>query len=571
MNISGNDQSEYHSLRWWLFIVGIVALLGLTGMNVYSLYQLHIRTVTSDKEAKKAELSSFTYDVRNRFYRPFWELSKLNMASLQKAIESSQKLPEQFLDIIKDTSKDSLFTDIYFAKKPPEKCTDSYNVRKFSVLQKSFLPVEEYPELICDSFDITETRMKNLLRDGYQWNNKVFFDDHRNMAVALVNLGQQKIVGYLSFVVNSDYLIDTFIKKKLESNFGSSQNSEVVVWLRDWTKSEILASSDPGTEYHRSKVFERQKFPNLFDSWHLAMSYTDEGTLSASKTSLTRNLVILGFVVILLLGTLVFIYTIAQRERQLSKRQATFLASVTHELKTPLAVMQAAGENLSDGRVTDPKRLSNYGNHIYTESVRLRKMIEKLLDVAKADAGQISAKATPQNVEKLVTEIIEQKREFLENNGFKISFEVNTTDTWIMIDQGHFNTIFNNLLDNAVKYSRDDKRIEIQLYSRSGSLCLTVQDHGIGIPKAEQKHIFDKFYRVEDSLTARTKGHGLGLSIVKHLTDLNEAEIEVESQPGTGTTFHLIFDTIRLSDGNEPENGNRNNITKKRQEVAEHA
>jgi len=563
MSMAGKDHSEYKTLRWWLFIIGIMALLGLTGMNVYSLYQLHIRTVNSDKETKKAELSSFTYDVRNRFYKPFWELSKLNMASLQKAIENSKQLPDHFLDIIKDASQDSLFTDIYFAKKPPQKCTDSYEVRKFSSLEKSFLPVQEYPDLICDSFDITETRMKNLLRDGYRWNNKVFFDDHRNMTVALINLGQQKIVGYLSFVVNNDYLINTFITKKLQQNFGRTKNSEVVVWLRDWTKSEILAASDPDIEYHKSKVFERQKFPNLFDSWHLAMSYTDEGAISASKTSLTRNLIILVFVVILLLGTLVFIYTIAQRERQLSKRQATFLASVTHELKTPLAVMQAAGENLSDGRVTDPERLSNYGNHIYTESVRLRKMIEKLLDVAKADAGQISAQTTPKNLESSIAEIIEQKRDFLENRGFKLSFNVDTNESWVMVDQGHFDTIFNNLLDNAVKYSQDDKRIEITLFSRSGSLCVSVKDHGIGIPKKEQNHIFDKFYRVEDSLTARTKGHGLGLSIVKHLTELNDADVEVESQPGKGTIFTLCFNQISTS--------KIHNVTQDQQKVPEHA
>jgi len=530
---------KYSKLRWGLFAAGIAALLCLTLMNVYSLYKLHTQNINTDKKSKTAQLSSFTYEVRDRFYKPFWGFSRINMSALQNALQVDKEFPEKFIDVLTKASNDSLFDNIYFSANPRAECHNNQAINVYNSNEKKFIKAEFYPPLLCDSFDIAQTKMKNLLEEGYRWNNKVFFEDYRSMTLALVNLSEDEIVGYLAFIVNKDYLLNNYLAGKLEQNFGRSTQSGVVVWLRDWTQDEILVSSDPDIPYNETKVFERQKFPNLFDSWNLMMAYSDHAVINASKSSLTRNLVILGVVFLLLLGTLVFVFTTAQRERELSKRQATFLANVTHELKTPIAVMQAAGENLADGRVTDPVRLTNYGEHIYNESVRLKGMIERLLDVAKADADQTVVNAAPQNIKELIENLIAEKQDYINNKGFELDLDISSH--WIMVDKNHFNTIFNNLLDNALKYSTDDKRIEIDVTESRNNVYFSITDHGIGIPQSAQKNIFEKFYRVEDSLTARTKGHGLGLSIVQHLVDLNGGDIDVQSRKNRGTTFTVCF------------------------------
>jgi len=554
---NNNSDSKYGKLRWWLFTAGIIALLCLTLMNVFSLYRLHYQTVETDKKSKTAQLNTLTYDVRNRFYKPFLGFSKLNMAALQQSLDRQTGLPENFTEVLKKASKDSLFEKIYFTRSQSNFCNNAQNtaIKKFKVGLEQFSDSESFPQYICDSFEIAQTKMVNLLEEGYRWNNKVFFDDHRTMTLALINLSKSEIVGYLGFAINRDYLLNKYFPRILQSTFSDeTKNNGVVVWLRDWTQDEVLASNKSGIEYNSSDVFESQKFPNLFDSWHIAMAYTDKAAVSASKSSLTRNLIILGIVFLLLLGTLVFIFTIAQRERELSKRQATFLANVTHELKTPLAVMQAAGENLADGRVTDKNRLSNYGDHIYKESIRLRSMIEKLLDVAKADAGQVVVNAAPENTEELLRNLLDEKKEYLAEEDFSITFDTSSVNNgWIMVDADHFETIIRNLLDNAVKYSNDKKQIEVSLEDDSKWVHIKVADHGIGIPNKIQKNIFEKFYRAEDSLTARTKGHGLGLSIVQNLVTLNGGEVSVDSKKGVGTTFTVSFK--KLVDFT-PENSN---------------
>jgi signal transduction histidine kinase len=120
-----------------------------------------------------------------------------------------------------------------------------------------------------------------------------------------------------------------------------------------------------------------------------------------------------------------------------------------------------------------------------------------------------------------------------------------------MIDRDHFETILGNLLENSIKYSWDKKEIAVRVYSDKKSVFLSVSDKGQGIPKKAQKNIFKKFYRVENSMTAQTKGHGLGLSIVKNMVQLNGGTISVNSEPGKGSEFTIAFHALFNRDQKE--------------------
>jgi signal transduction histidine kinase len=257
---------------------------------------------------------------------------------------------------------------------------------------------------------------------------------------------------------------------------------------------------------------------------------------------------------LLLLGSLVFMFRSAQKERALAERQADFLANVTHELKTPLSVMQAAGENLADGRVQDQQRLKNYGSHIFSEAVRLRKMIDKLLDVAKANAGESLVEPQPTDIGEVVKSFLEKHRKFFRDKDVTLDIDIDKNLPAVNIDRNSLQTMLSNLVDNAIKYSPDEKYLGIRVYKENDLLKLCIEDHGVGIARKDLSNIFTKFYRVEDSLTAKTKGHGLGLSIVKNLVELNSGSIDVESELGDGSTFIITFPILSASDQKAPQN-----------------
>ncbi len=123
----------------------------------------------------------------------------------------------------------------------------------------------------------------------------------------------------------------------------------------------------------------------------------------------------------------------------------------------------------------------------------------------------------------------------------------------VMLDEHSMDTILSNLINNAIKYSADDKFLGIYLSQRGKDVILKVEDHGVGMSKKSIKHIFEKFYRAEDTLTAQTKGYGLGLSIVKNLVELNGGTISVNSQEGEGSTFTVTFPIIKEQQGRDIE------------------
>lgn len=527
-------------MRWLLLGVGLLAIVGLTGMNVYTLYTLHERTISTDREIKEQRLTEFGQQIRNRFYTPFRGFSKLNMNHLDQELRKGHGFPDEFKDVLAKASADSLFEEIYFTEAELNPCESDDSMLKYHPTDGEFYESNTFPDLVCDGMGMARTRMRVLIED-YRWNNKVIFDTHRSMSVAAINLHTNSVVGYFTFVVDQQYLENDLLQPQLKKKFQSKEESGVVVWVHDWTKDNIIAASDQSVPLDVNKVQITQKFPNLFDNWNMKMMFTKNPVLATSTATLYRNLTILGAAVLILVGALVFIFVTAVREKDLATRQAEFLANVTHELKTPLSVMQAAGENLADGRVTKIDRLKSYGKHIYGEAVRLRHMIDKLLDVAKADADDIMLELKPYDLDELVKGYLDAHNTYLKDVGFDVEFEPSGDQPMVMVDADSVETIIGNLVENAVKYSTEERYLGMRVQKQRNYVYLEITDHGVGIDPKSQRYIFDKFYRGEDTLTAETRGHGLGLSIVKKVVELNNGSIRVQSQLGEGTTFIIKF------------------------------
>ncbi|HEX6981582.1 MAG TPA: HAMP domain-containing sensor histidine kinase [Balneolaceae bacterium] len=531
---------RYDSLRWILLAAGVFAILGLTGMNVYSLYALHENTLESDRKNKKLQIAEFSDRLRYRFYKPYYGLGSVDIERLKNHFKKTRQFTDDVKKLLNKAAADAIYTDIYFIPSASDACSSETPILKYHTGKNEFVRDPIYPNVVCDGMGIARTQVQSLL-EHYRYNNKIIFDAHRSISIALINSSEQSIFGYLIMPFNQHFLTEYYLPKKLAENFG---NSGMKVWLRDWTDNKILAASDTSSTYQRDKIQFVQNFPDYFDYWQLEVSFAGTSALAASNSSFVKNIVVLAIAVLLLLGALVFMFISARQERALAQRQAGFLANVTHELKTPLAVMQAAGENLADGRVKNPKRLKDYGNHIYKEAIRLRRMIKKLLDIAKADAGQSLIDPEAVNVNNLVQSYIEDHKSYIENKGFLLQTAISVQDQIVMVDIDSFNTILSNLVENAIKYSTTEKYLGITLSSSDNEVLLRVEDHGVGIAQKDISHIFDKFYRAEDPLTAQTKGHGLGLSIVKNLVELNGGRIEVTSTPGKGSIFTVAFPVL---------------------------
>lgn len=537
------------SLRWALLAAGIIVLVGLTAMNVYSLYALRNRALEADRQAMKIQVAEFADRVRYRFFKTLQEngLAAWDMARVQQTFQTTGNLPENAVETIYKASKDFIFKNIYYVPADAESCDGGQRVMMFHPSSKSFIPVDNPPRVVCNSMEIARTRMKILMDDNYQFNNKVLFDTHRSMIVALVNQNTDHVFGYLAMPINQDYMIENYLRPQIVETFGSGSESELNLWLRNWTNEDLIASSNPSAQYRPDQIDFVQQFPDFFDDWRIYVSFDEMHALASSRSSLLINLIILGAAFVFLVGALLFLFLTAKRERELAERQSGFLANVTHELKTPLAVMQAAGENLADGRVESRDRLKSYGSHIYSEAVRLRKMIDKLLDVAKADAGEAFIHPKPVDIADKVDAFIAEHQEFIEGKGFELKTSVKKDLPMVMVDEHSLDTVLRNLVNNAMKYSSDNKFVGIYLSQKNNDILLKIEDHGIGISKQSLSHIFEKFYRVEDTLTAKTKGYGLGLSIVQNLVQLNGGTIYVDSEEGKGSIFTVSLPAIETS------------------------
>jgi len=524
--------------RWLLLGLGIVSILGLTLMNVFSLWQLHQYNLDASEDNKRAQLRQVRTKVNDRLYKNVTNLWQMDMGKVEEYLLENRKLPDNIMEVITAVGNDSLFRRVYYTDRVIPVCETGASMMAFNPKTQQLEWVTDFPSYICDGLELVRTKTKTLLTGDYRWYTKTELDGNRTMNIALVNTANQTVIGYLSLDIDSKWLLDNVVTDILVSEFGSESETGITVWVKDWLRDEVVATNNVSAPYDPSNIDIRERF--TFENWSFHALVNDSPTVLAAMNQFIGNMIILGIAVIMLLSSIFFIFRAASRERELSMRQAGFLANVTHELKTPLAVMQAAGENLADGRVRDPERLANYGKHIHEEALRLSRMIDKLLNVARSDAGEIMVNREPVELGQIAREYVDLNKNFFTDRQFEVNLKIQTRDK-VNVDAETFQTILSNLVENAIKYSDKKSIVDIRIYSIKDRVILDVEDYGIGIPANKQKNIFEKFYRVEDPLTAKTKGHGLGLSIVKFLTQLNGGEVTLRSVYGVGSTFSLSF------------------------------
>ncbi len=248
----------------------------------------------------------------------------------------------------------------------------------------------------------------------------------------------------------------------------------------------------------------------------------------------------LAFTVMLLV---IFIYTIVMifRQKKLSEMKSDFVNNMTHELKTPISTISLAGQMLSDPSISkSPTTIAHLSEVITEESKRLRFQVEKVLHLSVIDDASATLNFTEVDANDIISGVVNTFKLKVEKLGGRLSTNLGATDARVTVDEMQFTNVIFNLLDNALKYMREntDPELEIDTLDQPGNrLEIRVKDNGIGIRKEDVKRIFEKFYRVSTGNRHDVKGFGLGLAYVRKMINVFGGTISVESEFGKGSTF----------------------------------
>ncbi|MCG7855963.1 sensor histidine kinase [Flavihumibacter sp.] len=226
------------------------------------------------------------------------------------------------------------------------------------------------------------------------------------------------------------------------------------------------------------------------------------------------------------------------RQKKLSEIKNDFINNMTHEFKTPLATISLAVDALRTEKVSNDKdKMQYFTGIIKEENKRMNKQVETILQAALMDRQEIQLSRRPVKVHSIIEQVLENFDLQMQSRNGQVDVQLNAKKDEIIADEVHFTNLINNLVDNAVKYSKDNLLLKIQTSSNSKGVQIRIEDNGIGMSKESLKRIFEKFYRVHTGNLHNVKGFGLGLSYVKNIVDAHNGKIKVESTLGKGTTF----------------------------------
>jgi signal transduction histidine kinase len=345
-------------------------------------------------------------------------------------------------------------------------------------------------------------------------------------------------LGFVSF--DDDYLHNTFLPAMMADVLNSKEN----VLRQEANPPAMMMGHDSTPWVHTAnwdsgKPEAERKFEWVFPGLTAAIKYQGTTVADMSAKFLHYNYMVLVAIGLLMAGGIFLTYRNVYREMNLARLKSDFVANVSHELRTPLALIRLYAETLELGRLNAKEKYQEYFRIIREESERLTALINNILDFSRIEAGRKEYEFKETNLPELVCSTLESYRFQIEQNGFAFEEKIDRDIPPVNVDREAIARSLLNLVNNALKYSKDQKYIGVRLYRSNGSVKLEVSDRGIGIPATEQEKIFEKFYRCGDPLVHNIKGSGLGLSLVRHIARAHGGDVQVESAPEKGSKFTI--------------------------------
>lgn len=392
------------------------------------------------------------------------------------------------------------------------------------------------PDLVAKYFGDGEFRSAVVDRDGQAIFQSVT-GETSDASAPLLDLSPGKFIFYtgkdLMNSVEGEKRQDVIINSRVESHTFSSVQSESEE--PGIANIEVKRDSKPQMSFFTSATIGGSSNT----PWMLQVQHSS-GSLDAHIANTLRRNLAIGFGLLLLLAAAVAAILIsAQRAKLFAQRQVDFVSSVSHEFRTPLAVIYSAGENLADGVTKEQTQISQYGQLIKGEGRKLTSMVEQILDFAGAASGRKKYNFSDTRIVDVVNDALSECGPLIAEN--KIAFETRIADGLpnINADRAALSQAIQNLIVNAVKYSGDQTRLSLTAENGDGYIKISVEDRGIGIAKSDVRQIFEPFFRSKDVVDAQIHGNGLGLSLVKQITEGHGGKVTVESEIGKGSKFTI--------------------------------
>jgi two-component system phosphate regulon sensor histidine kinase PhoR len=283
---------------------------------------------------------------------------------------------------------------------------------------------------------------------------------------------------------------------------------------------------------------QESRFVSTVDGWVLRVTQKDSTDPALERRRLIDSLLIGGAVTVILAG-LTFLGFAIRRERRLNELKSEFISNVSHELKTPLSIISMFGEMLAEGRTKSPEQAHDYAEIIWRESVRLGRLIDNVLDFAKIERGMGVYEFSEADLGDVIERVVELSSRRVAAADMTLETEIEPDLPVLPLDTSAVTLAILNLIDNAIKYASDGKRVALTVRRVGDRIVLSVRDWGPGIAADEHERIFDRFYRARAIRLKPIRGSGIGLALVQHIARAHSGDAAVTSAPGQGATFRI--------------------------------
>lgn len=404
-----------------------------------------------------------------------------------------------------------------------------------------------------------KTQFYKAVKETHQWENTPVLTGnfqvkrlHPSFSDTPIDISYKKIPGnspeaaniFFGFMISPGFLTSSRIRQ-ISNKYMDDPDLQILVTGQNQEETETGAVS------HRFQLMS-VSFQRFFPGNKLVLfsRQSDYFTRQVQKEIRFNYALLTAFILALVLGIYLF-YKYQSREAELVRLKSDFTDSASHTLKTPLTRIRMLTEKLQLGWVTQESKKQEYLQTILSETDRMSEMITNMLDFSKIEAGRKHYRMEVTDLSPVVRETVESYTKYIHNQGFQLEIDIDDSISPFPLDSEAVQLIVVNLLQNAVKYSIEEKFIRVRLYKENGSVVLEVEDRGIGMEEKEHKKIFDRFYRVPGTRIQTAEGSGLGLYLVRHAVKAHEGSIKVKCEPGKGCIFSVSLPVNITGNNNE--------------------
>ncbi|MDR0231332.1 MAG: HAMP domain-containing histidine kinase [Dysgonamonadaceae bacterium] len=508
------------STIWLIVCVMIFAFIGLLYVQFnYIQIILNTRTV-GFKEAVERSLSQVSRDLEVDEASRFLEDQLLNLDNKRNYAKRSTTIDSKIItqQKMQITAPGTGISQIEFS-----------SITQITQPMLTIAPSQGKRSLADKSQEI-----QGAMQDTYFYYRSLLNDVARN----LINANLRPIEERIDFKK-----LDVYLKLGLK---GNGLELPYRFALVDKNK-KIVYSSYQFDENEAVNMFTQTLFPKdpSAKSYTLQVYFPNQKAYLFSSVGFIASSV--GFTFILLLVFIITIY-IVLRQKRLSEMKNDFINNMTHELKTPVSTISLAGQMLKDSNLSkSPQMFGHISGVIQDETKRLSFLVEKVLQMSLFDTKKAALKLKEIDVNDTLANVAHTFILRVEKCGGQLEVELDALESTVYVDEMHFTNVLFNLMENAIKYRREDVPLQLvaRTYNEGNKISISIQDNGIGIKKENLKKVFDRFYRVHTGNTHDVKGFGLGLAYVKKIIDDLHGTIKVESEVNVGTKFIITLPYIK--------------------------